>query len=442
MKTLLALFLCLAAECAFAALLPGPTLTIRSRSDQFIVHGAPPSASGRFGYQTARSVGLVPLEPNMLAVTGERVKEAVLRELGLTDHWRGKIHLILVPAVSQDQKIVVASTLYQDGWQYRVELPSEIAEPKLMRALVQVLLLEIANRNSRLRPAEMPLWLTEGFTHHLLASVTDDLLVQPGTLENPMAVNRTALKSDPLRQARERLRARPAMTFNELSWPAFDRQAGEKWEIFQSCAQLFVSELLRLPDGRAALRQMFGLLPQVLNWQTAFLRAYRQHFGRLLDVEKWWAVNLVNFTGRDQWQALSAPAALQRLDDLLLVPVAVRNTATDLPARAVLTLQAALQQWDYASQQPVLRQKINQLLQLRLAAPAELVPLLDDYRLLLESYLSNRTKSAFSPPRGQPFPSPNLLVRQAVKRLNVLDARRDTLRRQHPFPADAVSRNP
>ena len=54
--------------------------------------------------------------------------------------------------------------------------------------------------------------------------------------------------------------------------------------------------------------------------QSAFLNAYRLQFPRLLDVEKWWAVILVHFTGLDPTQAWSLPVTLQKLEEALQPP--------------------------------------------------------------------------------------------------------------------------
>ena len=54
------------------------------------------------------------------------------------------------------------------GYTYELTLPCEIDAPKLVRALVQVTLLDLANRKPQLRDTEIPFWLTVGFTQILL----------------------------------------------------------------------------------------------------------------------------------------------------------------------------------------------------------------------------------------------------------------------------------
>ncbi len=54
-------------------------------------------------------------------------------------------------------------------------------------------------------------------------------------------------------------------------------------------------ELLGLKNGPAKLRALLAELPAHLNWQTAFFDAFDEDFKRPLDVEKWWALRVVNF---------------------------------------------------------------------------------------------------------------------------------------------------
>ena len=54
----------------------------------------------------------------------------------------------------------------------------------MIRAIVQTLLLEVANRQARERSAEIPLWLAEGLTQHLLAAAEADLVLEPQARRN------------------------------------------------------------------------------------------------------------------------------------------------------------------------------------------------------------------------------------------------------------------
>src|SRR5439155_25825836 len=102
-----------------------------------------------------------------------------------------------------------------------------------------------------------------------------------------------------------------------------------------------------------------------LKWQSAFVRAFREQFPRLLDVAKWWAVVLVNFAGQDPRQAWSIPVALQKLEETLSPPALVSAQRKDLPKRAKFRVQQIIADWDYLRQRVVLKSVTAQLLVLR-----------------------------------------------------------------------------
>src|SRR5207249_7185664 len=160
MKSLAILLGSLIASAVLAALHDGGVHTVSSSSGQFVVRGpaiAQLSTNSGFADST-----LVELDPNVLAVTCERIKQALLRELTLADLWRGRVYLEINSALSTNQAPIVFAKPYLDGWQYQVELAPSIEKPKLVSSLVQVLLMEIANRNAGLRSAEIPIWHSEG----------------------------------------------------------------------------------------------------------------------------------------------------------------------------------------------------------------------------------------------------------------------------------------
>jgi hypothetical protein len=73
------------------------TLT-RSVSGQFLVHDArgagPSEAANHFGTNSA----FVVLDPTLLAVSAERIKQLLNRDLANAASWRSRIHLTLVLA--------------------------------------------------------------------------------------------------------------------------------------------------------------------------------------------------------------------------------------------------------------------------------------------------------------------------------------------------------
>src|ERR1019366_6369661 len=178
--------------------------------------------------------------------------------------------------------------------------------------------------------------------------------------------------------------------FEHLSWPTEDELSGDMGDLYSGSAQLFVSELLRLPEGPACLRAMLAQLPQNYNWQFAFLRAFHASFERPLDVEKWWALSLAQATGRDLAQRLSAEESWQGLDQAVQAAVQVRTGANELPLQAELKLQTVIRDWDFVRQTQAIQTTLRQLGLLCLRIPQEFVGLAQDYSQVLETYLQQR----------------------------------------------------
>jgi hypothetical protein len=169
-------------------------------------------------------------------------------------------------------------------------------------------------------------------------------------------------------------------------------QAGE---IYRSSAQLFVDSLLRLNDGRACLRAFLAELPQHYNWQFAFLRAFQTHFTRPLEIEKWWALKVADFTGYDITQTWPSDKSLQKLDEAVCAGIEVRTRPDELPLHAQASLQNIVRDWDPASQTFALQTKLRELEALRPRISRDLFSLLDDYHKVIAAFLENRDKGGF-----------------------------------------------
>ena len=426
MRTLAILLSSLIAS-AVSAALSDSMRTVNSSSGQFVVRGpAVAQLSTDSGFVDST---LIELDPNRLAVTCERIKQALLRELTVADLWRSRVYLEINSAMSTNQAPIIFAKPYLDGWQYQVELARSIEKSKLVSGLVQVLLLEIANRNAGLRSAEIPLWLSEGVAQALAhESEADLVLPRPQRSFNLVNLSwqaRQAARRDPLGDARGRLQTHAALSFTKLGDGMPNSAPEETWKTFQASAQLLVSELLRLPRGRPRLVEMLYELPYYLNWQSAFLNAFRGLFPRLLDVEKWWAVTLTHFTGQDPTQAWAMPVALQKLDETLHPPVLVSASRKDMPQRSRMSAQKIINEWDYLRQRIVLKGVTAQLFSVRLKSPPELVALVEEYRASIENYLAKRDQigMARSLP-GLPPLRADFLVVDVVKKLDELDAKR------------------
>lgn len=249
---------------------------------------------------------------------------------------------------------------------------------------------------------------------------------------------------DALKPLRDLLRRRPSLSFDELSWPNEDQLEPESNATFyHGCATLFVYELLRLKTGPACLGEMILRLPEHLNWQTTFLETFHPYFPRLVDTAKWWSLTVVQFTGLDPKSAWTFDQTFSRFEEILLTPAQMRRSPRDLPKQTTLKLQNLLSDWPYARHEPILAQKAGQLQALRLRAAPELLNLIDGYLETLFEYLGRRDQTGhLSPHKQQIAPSPKLITRDAIKRLNELNARRralrDPTRRQ---PADTRTPN-
>lgn len=412
---------------------PEPT-ALQSQSGQFLVRPGPGGVRSPTVRALATNSQFIELDAPLLVVSCERVRQTLARQLGLTAPWRGRIHIQLVAAAGADDPITLAAERFGNQWRYRMQLPDVVERRQAMRALVQVILLEAANRRAGERSAELPPWLAVGLAEHLLATEGAELLFPPPqSRAGPLSVSRmvvTERRSDPLAAARSCLAERSARTWQELSWPTEQDFSGETAEVYRASAQLLVSELLRLRDGPACYRRLLEELPRHLNWQAAFLEAFRAYFPRLLDVEKWWTLQVVYFSGRNLASTWSLAESWAKLEAAIRVPAQVRLATDQLPqATTNLPMQAVVRDWDFARQTPALQARLRALELVRQRVPPELVGLAEDYRRLLAGYVQQRDKLGLALDRGRMArPELKRLVAETVRQLDALDARLEAAR--------------
>lgn len=410
----------LAVPPAVAALEP---VSIHSQSGQFIVRGLPLGAPVS-GYSPS-AVQYLRLDPTLTAVSLERIRQTLVEDtLALKGRWRGSITVTTRPAQEDNASTHITSVRFTDGWGYRVDLPERIDKERFIDVAVRVMLLEIANRAATAREAEMPPWLAEGLSAELQAGTLSTLALEPAP-----AMDQSGRKADPMRFVREVLRRRPALKFDELNMPMAEQVSGGNAELYRACAHLFVNQLLRLRGGRDALRDMIQHLPDNLNWQTTFLRSFASHFPRLIDADKWYALNVAHVSGRDPMSVWPLETTWKQLDEILATKVQVRLAADELPIDTTVTLQRIVTEWEFDRQRPVLLQKVERLLALRPRATPGLAELVYGYARVLQSYANGR------PPRFKPSPLATggnsrlpAAVRNLLQQLDELDARRNLLR--------------
>lgn len=407
-------------------------VTVHSRSGQFIVHSdrsTPPSLS-QIG--PGGTNNLVALYPDPVAVSCERIKSALLAELGRPDRWRGKIHVTIDPRGQPVAFPTAVGLRYGDGWHYALRLPRELEGPALIRGVVHALLSEIANRTPGPAAPEIPIWLVEALTGQILGRVGPDPLARPNRVTGRYGVGIGQLQAaltdraiaEENRQLLRTLHSRPLLTFEELSLPSADLLRGEALEHYRACAQVFFVSLRQLPGGPQAFAQFLSLLPQHLNWQTAFLIAFHPHFSRLLDVEKWWALGAQELRAAVGSSMLSAPTGLLWLEDLLGFLVDIQETAETPRQRRFVPLISVLIDWSAPLQNRLLPIRVRQLRQLAASLPPEVKDLASAYANTLQNYLDQRERL-----RTQPS-LPGLTAAQGAANLRDTVARLEALHTQ------------
>jgi hypothetical protein len=405
--------------------------TTRSTSGQFSVLRESAMAASPVAALLETDRSFVKLDPTLLPVSCERVKGALLSELGAPTAWLGKIIVGLYPATSPVDRVAITPEQFPDGWQYYVMLPNPVGRARYVQGLVQVLLLEMANRNTRGHTAEIPMWLSEGLAQQLLFAYTNQIFLpvpEDSSSGIKFAITYVdARRANPLEQAHRLLRAGTPLTFQQLSWPTSEQLAGEAWDLYAGSAQLFVNALLGLRGGAESLRAMIAELPQHYNWQFAFLHAFRAYFQRPLDVEKWWALQVVRFRGLELTETWPLDESWQKLDEILRPRVQIRLDTNDLPMHADVTLQTMLRDWEQPRQAQTLRLKLDELSVLRVRVAPQVVPVLDDYRQTLQIYLQKYGQAGTLPPFRKKADQDHA-VEEALKRLDALDAVRGGLR--------------
>ncbi|HTY87602.1 MAG TPA: hypothetical protein VMB80_09075 [Candidatus Acidoferrum sp.] len=407
----------------------------RSVSGQFIITGAGRSRLAATP-AVATNAEFVCLEPALLAVSAERIREAFHRTLN--PEFRGlpvappraKVYLVLHPARSTNETVTIASRHAADGWDYQIELPDVLPRTRFVRALTGALLLQAANRDPQARAAEIPAWLTDGLSEELIAvEGAKIILSSPARMVNGQPGSRlqaTVQGLDSLAWARRVLQGQSPLTVGQLSWPVEAQLTGADGGVYRASAQLFVRCLLDLKDGPAHLRGFIAALSEYYNWQTAFQSVYRAEFPRPLDVEKWWAVQVVSFAAHDPGPAWTPAVSRDTLDEILRVAVEWRTKSNALPAHAEISLQAVLRNFDPPEQAAILQPKLRDLELAQLRMAPVYAALTDGYRRALADYLEPGQRARPAPPLGKhppPVP-PAPTLAGTLKKLDALDAQR------------------
>lgn len=397
-------------------------IVVRSQSGQFIVRGlplGPPQA----GFSTS-PVQYVRLDPSLTAVSLERIREVIIEELRLPNQWRGLIQVFIQPVEVDEANVRTTSVRFSDGWGYQMHLPERLDKRLFLRAAVEVVLREAANRSATRGDAELPAWLVDGLIEELEGTSLRTLALEPAP-----AIDQRARNLDFMRHARELLRREPALKFDDLAMPTEEQRFGAGAPLFRACAHVFVHELLRLRSGRESLGRMVTNLPSHLNWQTTFLQSFRDQFPRLIDVDKWYALNVASLADRDPDSFWPLETTWVHLDEILVTRVQVRLVPGQLPAQTGVGLQRVIGEWDFEQQQPVLLQKLDRLQALRLRAAPAVAPLIDEYTKILRGYvLGSAARGSSASARRRAAARARSLAGGVCRQLDEADAHRVSLR--------------
>jgi hypothetical protein len=373
--------------------------------------------------KSSGQTGELALEPALLVSECEQVKRMLLAELGMQDDWRGRIDLIINPALAEDSEPQLTAISRPQGWTYELLLAQHVTHEILLRKLFQTLFLEMANRHSGVQSVDVPLWLVEGMSAHLEANSLPALLLQPG-----QAVSRNIVWNRNGQTMPLELRQHPGLSFQELSWPEAADVTPQGLPLYRSCAQLFLEGLLKFADGKACLRSMIERLSEHWNWQTTFLQAFHSHFDQLLDVEKWWSVNYIDCVRGYKAQAWSGDESRRSLQSSLDIPVQVHFDSKKMPAEAKVTLQEVIQKWTPWDARDAIERAVAGLKFLEPRAAEQWRPLTQLYLKTLLEYLKDCETAERNTMLGK-NPPPLLKIAKdgAIKRLNALDQQREAL---------------
>lgn len=409
---------------------PAANTGATSASGQFQVLASQPFAARLGAPSVFADTNVIRLEPTLLVIAAERVKAVLWRELQISGPWQQKVYFVLRPARTAADPVTIKAVMGLDGWALRAEAPDHLGRHEFIRMLVEVVLLELANRHGTDRGAELPPWLADGLAFHLLSNHAAELVLEAprhsanGVTFTPLESTRQRLSE--LEQAHKILVGETPLSFEQLSWPNDAQLRGPGTAHYRASAQVFAIRLLRLPDGPECFRAFLAALPAFRNWQLAFLKGFAPHFTRLLDADKWWTIEAAQFAGRDLTQTWGVAESWRKLAETLREPA--RRVADEAapPERVELTLQEVLREWEPEQRADCLRRKMVALTALRLRLAPELVPLADEYRRTLELWLRARAPETGGGSRG--FRAPGDISALTIRRLNLLDARLERLR--------------
>ena len=418
--------------------------TLRSKSDQFIIAGQPVPANE---VVLTQEPGMERLTTDVLAVAAERIKTDYLRVIGRKDNWKDNITLVINPKLASHDSLFPVAAGFKDGWIYRMEVPQTVSVEKLVRAIVTTLIREQVGRSLMNRAPNLPSWLSEGvtgcvFSHGaapLVPHLAGTTLRSDGHSQG-QAYHRNARRGQPSDLIRAALGEDRLMTFDELAFPTSFEEESVDAKRFKLSAHLFVYYLLELRDGREKVARTIDNLSDVLNWQTAFLSAFQEDFKSMLEVEKWWALVMAQFSSTqaifDSQNGLSVVlntrATFAQLEALLSIDTRLWAVETDQPMTNRLAVQDLVRNTPFDDHLPHVTRTVEQLAALIPRANPPLVLLVDGYYRALSFYVDGRRRASTIPKKsnGRWTSNPNIIIQRTATTLDQLDLLRANLKQE------------
>jgi len=423
----LGLLLCL----AWMGWHPVQAESLQSRSGQFVISWVDDLRSTPSLNVLEKNRGMVALTPELIALTAEQVKTGILQALGVQDSWRNKIRITFGTVHRNKEPFITMPTRYASGWGFRILLQPKINEEVWLRNLVHVILLEIVNRPSPEQMCQPPDWLIEGMREYVVhASLVDHSLTVEDMVSVGKVDNRLG-KTVPSFIRRESTFAAQQFLRNQNPLTAEQIFAGEREWVrtphFRHCAHLMFRELTLVENGQRSMQRFIELLPQYLNWQTAFHRAYVDSFPNMLNLEKWWAVLTASVTQFNEKRRWNMERSLEELGRLLNPQAKVAATSEDLPQWQTFAFKDILANWSKEQREAQIRRLTQQLQVLKQNTVFEMVPLLDAYLELLQSFENQMSEAGYEPEkRGQLILRESQIIKRTIRKLDNLERRRAT----------------
>lgn len=402
-----------------------------SASRQFFVIGHPPGAPKGAPPLSQIRADHLQMDPSVLAMACERVKQELYLMLLLDDEWMSTISVIIEGRAPPEQPISITAIAGSRGLNYRIVLPGQIPKQRLIRTIVRALLLEIINRKtSGTRVNEVPLWLQEGLAAHLFAT-QGDILMQ-GITERVFGLNGAKIVTgartpttfdrtyeDSLAATYRHIQLNQPLDFAHLNLPEPEQLTGYEWKTYQHSSHLFVAELMRLPEGPENLSNLLKILRDYHNPQLAFIKAFQPQFQTALAIEKWWSLVLVDFQGRDANLRWGENRALDHLNEILYAPVVIRANTNTVPITREMHFQQLIRDTSFDQHKPILKHALKKLLIVQLNAHKDLARLINDYRLTIDEYIRKRDTAGDA--KGELPPSVKVAKKTTIDQLDLLD---------------------